>query len=123
MRYSHKREAIQDLRNTYNQSLTALDTELKGKYAEFQSQGNDPKTLENQVKELQLEMEQKQKAAEKIYVESVINLDSPIKKEAYIAILNQSKNKYAIMKNNPTYQGLFNKNSFPQELLLYWDAQ
>ena len=123
LRQQTKRKAIQDLRNTYNQSLTALDTELKGKYAEFQSQGNDPKTLESQVKELQLEMEQKQKAAEKIYVESVINLDSPIKKEAYIAILNQSKNKYAIMKNNPSYQSLFNKNSFPQELLLYWDAQ
>ena len=104
---------------TKNSDPKLLENQIKALQSEIQQK---QLAAENQIEELKLEIEQKQIAAEKIYVESVVNLEGPINKAAYLDILKRSKVKYQLYKSNPNYSGLFNNNSFPQELLLYWDA-
>ena len=93
---------------------------MNNKYTELQAEYIDPIEAENAIES---EMEPRAESAQKIYVESLFNLEGPINKTAYLDILKRSKVKYQLMKTNPSYNGLFNnKNGFPQELLLYWGA-
>ena len=117
-------EALRESRNTYNKALTELDAELKSKYNQLQQmQGVNGNNMQEKVMELQNEMEQKQKAAEKIYVDTVINLEGPIDKSTYLDILNRSKAKYQFVNMNPMLKDLLKvENGFPQEFLLYWGA-
>ena len=117
---------MQALRTTYNKELSDIDTELRRKYNEIQTEANNNpvnQNMEAQINELQLQMENRQKAAEKIYIESVMNLPSPVDQQSFMNIINKSKTNYLKLKSDPKLSGLFNKeNGFPQEYIIYWSS-